>query len=117
MRLQIAEALVGTPSSGDRVRVTLDDFNSFRLNYQPHQLCDDYEWEFGDAHLKLKEVLVELRGLAARGINVQFLTCYVDCETQIVVGNPLSLVLVPQGNMSNWPRFQTASSVEGIDIL
>jgi hypothetical protein len=116
MRLQVAKALVGEPAAGDMLHVTLEDDTSFSLIYRPHELWNDYIWCFDDAHLKLREVQVELQKLADRGIELDYVTPYVDHHYSIVIGSPLHLTLAPNGNLNSWPRLQTSSAIEFIVV-
>ena len=107
MRLQLAQTVVGDPTPGDVLHVFLEDGTRFNMIYKPHRIWLDHIWFAEDAHLHLRDVRVELLKLASRGIESEWMTVYADHKHPLVIGCPLHLTLLPNGNMSSWPRIQT----------
>jgi hypothetical protein len=111
--------LVGEPSNGDRVRISLEHAAQipFTLVYKPHKFFPNYVWEVEEAHIRLVVVREEMQRLSARDIDPRWLDCYVDHNYPIVEGQVLFMTLVPEGNMHDWPRFFTDYPIASIHVL
>lgn len=116
MRLHVAVALVGSPAQHDEVIVTFSDGSGLRLRCVPHTSFDHYVWKVEGIN-SCSFIQAAFEGTRRRGVRRGSLTCYADDDQEIVVGKKLHLVLVPQGNMHDWPRFTSDSNIEHIDVL
>lgn len=114
MGLRVAPALVGTPEVFDEFVIMMDDGRRIVVNYEPHRSFNNHIWK-PDPN-PLHEARAELVKLAERGIPRDFLNCYIDPSHQIAVGEVIKLVVVPNGNMHDWPRFTTDCAVRSLGV-
>lgn len=115
MRLQIAQAVVGSPEVGDELRVSFEgDDSPLVFEYVPHGSFDRFVWMTRD---QTSQILEAFNSLEERGIESEWAKCYADDDWEIVVGQKLHLVLVPRGNMHDWPRFTSPTKISHIEIV
>lgn len=112
MQLKIAHTVIGNPDIGDQLHLTFDDDSTIVLTYEPHNTFDNYIWRpvGRPSYVRSAQKL-----LKRRGIEKERVRCYVD-DTWISAGQLLHLVLVPHGNMSDWPRFTSSTKIKLISI-
>jgi hypothetical protein len=115
MRLDVRTALTGEPGKGDMVDLKLADGRSLVIGYEPHGSFDHYEWRVWQVD-PLDEATRLFAELDERGIESKWVTCYIEHGWDVAVGQPLALVLVPRGNMYEWPRAMTDSAIADIVI-
>jgi len=113
MRLQICEALIGTPVDDDRVKLTLEGGRTLYIVFRPHNPWDRHIWAVDEEGEWPKE-LVNAADVAR---TTNSFKAYLDPFGEIAVGCPLSLVLVPEGNYRAWPRTNTEQRVLSIELL
>lgn len=115
MRLQIAQAVVGSPEPGDELRISFEGEDSpLVFEYVPHDAFDRFVWATRDQTPQIQEAFAILE---ERGIESDWSTCYADNDWEIVVGQKLHLILVPRGNMHDWPRFTSPHKISQIEIV
>jgi len=115
MRLQICEALVGTPVEGDSVEVVLSGGRVLHLVHKPHPTWDNFTWAISEEGKWPKEL--ELMSISRRVRSRKSFTAYVDRGSIVAVNCELNLALVPSGNHTLWPKAVTEQRVLEIELL
>jgi len=119
MRLDVRRTLTGNPSFGDTVELKLEDGRTIQLTYRPHASFDHFVWqasESGGIPEELNEAHTNLLVRQRNTVGAEWMMCYAESDLEICEGAPLFLVLVPLGNMHDWPRNQTTTRVELITV-
>ncbi|HAC55985.1 TPA: hypothetical protein DCF80_00645 [Candidatus Saccharibacteria bacterium] len=119
MRLEVRRALTGTPGLGDEIDVKLQDGRTLKLTYQPHESFDHYVWmvqEGGEPPEELRSEFELLTRRLSLKVGEDWIASYLNPDYDIAEGMPLFMVIVPRGNMSDWPRRYTVSKVEQLSL-
>lgn len=117
MRLDENMVLIGRPEKGDRLGVTLKDSRRLKFTYEPHGWWfDHYLWR-AEPMKSFAEIEALYAKLPPRNIKAEWMECYLDKGSQIAIGQILSVALVPNGQLPNWPRATLSSTLASIVIL
>lgn len=120
MRFSRKRDLGGEVRVGNHVEAHFGDGRRLLLTYKPHDTFDGYLWtveEDGGIPRELERLAVRARRSLNPGGKDDWLIAYLNPTYETVVGKPLYMVLIPLGNMMNWPRAQTVREVRRLKVL
>ena len=116
MRLQIAQAVVGSPEAGDELRISFEGEElPVNFEYSPHESFDRFVWLLKGEYPLAQSKLDAMEAQA--GIEQEWLSPYLDADWEVIIGQKLRLVLVPEGNMHDWPRFTSLHKISHLEIV
>lgn len=113
MRLQICEALVGTPVNGDAVRIELEDGRVLGLTYVSHPIWKDHVWLVREND----GWPIELLDFGQNAQSAISFEAYLEPGTLVALQQKLHMELAPRANSTLRMNASTEQRVVSIELL